>query len=609
MLNSRQKKIIADLSNIKTLITANNLADRYNVSLRTIRNDINEIAIFLAQKDIELLRIPGQGMRIIDSKKADNLFDNSFELQSFPYLEKTERTYLLFLRLVFNKGPVSGNLLSEEFEVSKGTILNTIDDTNAEIDKYRLKICSYQNKGYHLEGKTKNVVRACEEIIKNNGEELIYNTLLNKNNHFIDDELEEKINEMLHFISNDLLLYITHHYYLGFMLYLIIFRSEGNYRLSSDSSDDKLGRLFSYIEQQFDISINKEGQNIIRHILNYATDYSNTAETDTNLSEAIDAMITYINSSGLYQINDYDNLYRDLLVHLKSTISAIASKMPRENPLLDEIKSSYPQEFSLVKSAVQRFHEIYPLKLDDNEIGYITLYFLRSFDKAEKIQDTNVMVVCNTGVAASKLLATRLINNIPDIHVVSMSSLYNIQNNPSALDNVDFVISTIPLTNLKKPHVVVSPLLQKEEINKVKEAIWISKTDFEKENDNNEYLINDPTKKENNFLSNNNIFSADSALLLGETAMSLFELIQELYPKGITEEDYGKVSGIFAHVLMSIPRWQRAEFIEPSDYENLKNSYAKQCDIIKKYLVTMSKKIGIMIPDVEIIAILRYYIY
>ncbi|MBQ1477554.1 MAG: PRD domain-containing protein, partial [Erysipelotrichaceae bacterium] len=224
--------------------------------------------------------------------------------------------------------------------------------------------------------------------------------------------------------------------------------------------------------------------------------------------------------------------------------------------------------------------------------------------------------VCNTGRSASKLLATRLINNLPNIHIVSMNSLFNIQNDPSILDNVDFIISTIPIPNIEKPHIVISPLLQKGELERVRESIWLSKNEKlpAASVDKAATTLVEPYLRyqdADQFLKGGfeNALPYQTMTLLGEASMDLFDLISRLYPKGIPANKYSNVSGIFAHVLMSVPRWQRGEFIEPFDYENLSEQYPEECRIISEYLDTQSKKFSVFIPEAEMIAILRYYIY
>ena len=617
--------MIRDLERSAITITASQLAEKYNVSLRTVRNDIEEIAQYLREQNIEFIRIPGQGMRIISGKEISSKLSQVLKNSEFPYLDSTQRSIILLFNLLFADGPVSIGELCELFDVSKGTIISTVKYSKKAIRDLKVNIVRYQNKGYRLDGSLKNIIKGCEQLIRLEGEELIYNTLIDKDNFFISAEDEKKLNQVLEFISNDLSLYISHHLFLSFMIYCVVCRSINNIRshFTNDSSD-KLIKLTHYLEDLFSIHLNKESVDILKYLLNGSTDYSaNTSgiELDTKLPEAIDSMIEYVNSSGMYQINDTDTLRVDLIIHLRSAIDAINSGLPRDNPLLEEIRNSYPNEFNLIKSASQKFNKIYPLKLDDDEIGYLTLYFLRSFDKVEKMQDTRVMVVCNTGRSASKLLATRLINNVPDIHIVSMSSIYNISSNPKILDNVDFVISTIPLKELNKPYVVISPLLQKSEISKVKEAIWLAKSEIQLD-DSLEAVASTMLEEENTKLENTetienrkeyydakNIVPYSVTTLFGEVSMNLFYLISDLYPKGIQPESFNNVSGIYAHVLMSIPRWQRKEFIEPGDDEELITRHRRQYEAIKKYLHQESERLGIFIPDSEIIAILRYYVY
>ena len=195
-----------------------------------------------------------------------------------------------------------------------------------------------------------------------------------------------------------------------------------------------------------------------------------------------------------------------------------------------------------------------------------------------------------------------------------MNSIYNINNNPTVLDNVDFVISTIPLGEIKKPYVVISPLLQKAEINKVKEAIWLAKSEIKIKGTVNEvaeeissqYDGNDNAKE---YADSRNIIPYNVTTLIGEVSMNIFDLVTKLYPKGITPSVFDNVSGIFAHILMSIPRWQRGSFIEPSDEEELIRQNEEQYLIIRRYLEQEAKRLGIFIPEAEAIAILRYYIY
>ena len=621
MLNKRQRSMIEDLENTSVLITAQNLADKYKVSLRTVRNDIQEISEYAVKNGAEIIRIPGQGMRISAKKKLSSSFQKVLNQKDFPYLSEQERVALLLINFLFEKEAISASELAERFEVSRGTVNTTIKDVNTFLEAYHLSLQRFANKGYFLNGRIKDILRLCETLLRQYSDEVIYSTLSSKENNIIREDMQEKMSETMRFLSNNLLLYISHYHQLYCLLYCLISHSRNDARATYSKERlerNKLNQFILFLEDRFSVVFLKEGVSQCRHILSVTTDYSEDSgsEIEAVLPEAVDSLIRFVSNSGMYQIDDYDSLKIDLMVHLKSTIDARNTGLPRENPLLEEIRSSYPNEFQLVKSACQQFSRYFSFELDDNEAGYITLYFLRSFDKAEKIQDTNVMVVCNTGRSASKLLATRLINNLPNIHIVSMNSLFNIQNDPSILDNVDFIISTIPIPNIEKPHIVISPLLQKGELERVRESIWLSKNEKlpAASVDKAATTLVEPYLRyqdADQFLKGGfeNALPYQTMTLLGEASMDLFDLISRLYPKGIPANKYSNVSGIFAHVLMSVPRWQRGEFIEPFDYENLSEQYPEECRIISEYLDTQSKKFSVFIPEAEMIAILRYYIY
>ena len=292
--------------------------------------------------------------------------------------------------------------------------------------------------------------------------------------------------------------------------------------------------------------------------------------------------------------------------------------------MLEDIKTSYPNEFQLIKSGTRAFKKIYDYNFSDDEIGYITLYFLRSFEKSKKIQETKVMVVCNTGRSASKLLSARLMNNLPDIHIVAMDSAYNISAHKNTLNNIDFVISTIPINDISKPYIVVSPLLREEEIERVKNAIWLYKrqgyngeslgmvaktyaNQYDKFRDADMFIrkIDNSTST----INKKSIVPVESTEIFGEIVMDLWQMLAKLYPKKITEKQYYSVTGIFAHVMMSIPRWQRGKFIEPMDYDEMIRDHSKECEAIQNFLDHVSKTLGVFITPAEVVAILRYYLY
>lgn len=631
VLNERQKNILLDLESSDILIAGKMLAAKFHVSLRTIRNDIDAISKYVEENGGQFIRIPGQGMKVIANSSMSNHLMMPLSNKDFHSMNEKERSMALVVQFLFSKSYLPVNKLTDEFDVSRGTILSTIKIANQELQKYRLALVGYKNKGYLINGKIRDIIHFAEKKISEFTDEILYHLVIQPGNHLASEKESEKIKEFINFLSNNLYLFIAHYYTLAFLTLILIKNAEQSENSEENSQviiDSKLNKVASYLKDNFSIQLSAEQIAMLYHILSSNTDYTESiykSNIGNELSEAVDDMIQYVKNSGMYTINDEENLKIDLLIHLKSTLDSKRLGLPRDNPLLDEIKQNYPNEFQLIKSATAIFQEKNPLKFDDNEVGYITLYFLRSFEKAQKIQDTRIMVVCNSGRSASKLLSTRLLNNIPNIHIVAMDSAFNVEKNEKIADNIDFIISTVPLKAGNKPSILVSPLLNEEEIEKVKEAIWISKRQQTGDNKNldevtsifvnryEQYKDGDIYTKENETSKSSsnykNIIPVDSMEILGEVVMDLWEMLEKLYPREISKKKYNNVSGIFAHVMMSIPRWQRGEFITPMDYEELTAKYPKECSAIQEFLDKVSKKIGVFIAPAEVVAILRYFIY
>ena len=162
MLNKRQKLMIRDLERSAITLTAAQLAEKYDVSLRTIRNDVEDIARYLKEQNIEFIRIPGQGMRIISGKDVSSGLNQILKNSEFAYLDNTQRSILFLFNLLFSDGPVTIGELCDLFDVSKGTVISTVKYAKRAIREMKVSIVRYQNKGYRLDGSLKNIIKGCE---------------------------------------------------------------------------------------------------------------------------------------------------------------------------------------------------------------------------------------------------------------------------------------------------------------------------------------------------------------------------------------------------------------------------------------------------------------
>ena len=84
----------------------------------------------------------------------------------------------------------------------------------------------------------------------------------------------------------------------------------------------------------------------------------------------------------------------------------------------------------------------------------------------EEAAKKNVIIVCNSTVATSRILENRLGSIFSNINVVKAISYHEFVNSTEPLP-CDLIISTLPLESSRYPCITVNPLLKLEDINKL----------------------------------------------------------------------------------------------------------------------------------------------
>lgn len=154
-----------------------------------------------------------------------------------------------------------------------------------------------------------------------------------------------------------------------------------------------------------------------------------------------------------------DKLELTLSTHLLSAFYRSKFMIPYHHPNLEQITEGYQELFSFTKYAIRPFEKFINGQLSDDEIALIALYFggeLRSIENEQTVQ-TDVLVVCSSGIGTSYILQQQLTQRFPNIAFSQPLSVFQFKNHD--LDHIKLIISTIKLTvPLEIPVVTVSPL-------------------------------------------------------------------------------------------------------------------------------------------------------
>src|SRR5699024_954817 len=146
-----------------TIYTSKTLAVLFNVSSRTIKNDLENIRLYLKKYNVEINSERGKGYWLSDNQKA-----KMPDRIRFDYLdEDLIGEFEIIEFLLFRKRYIPIYILADNFFYSESNILKKIDEINKNIDMYNLKIIKEPRKGVKLVGNEKKQRIMYSQILKN----------------------------------------------------------------------------------------------------------------------------------------------------------------------------------------------------------------------------------------------------------------------------------------------------------------------------------------------------------------------------------------------------------------------------------------------------------
>lgn len=476
-MNKRTVSIINELNQLDRLVQISDLAEQFQVSQRTIRNDLNAINEILRENHLGELELKsgGQIHRGEDFSQILNLVsDKDYYVYK---LSKEERRTIAAAMLISSSEYITLSTIADSLFVSRATVINDLDDIKAFIRSGNLEVLSHPNKGLRVEGRESDkrlflmglgsAADAASAGVKPGAESAAakYISVQAGNKITIQKILSEQ--EHLHksFLTDDsfqkLLLY------LGIMVnrnlqgeYMEIRKKKDNtkYRMAQD--------ILKYISQYCQINTTEDEVQFLSEMLvmaRYIKQKSNEREA-VKIQLITRQFIENISEELEINLNsDYD-FFENLSNHLESVFTSTPASYP-VNPLVREVLEDNQDVLEVVKNQLGIICQHVGRKLTEDEIAYITIHVCAALErKKNKEIAFHVIVACHGGIGTSQLLMERLKKhfNFQIVDIISSHEAKNISQ-----EQADFIISTVPLPECRIEYVIVSPMLNDEDYIRV----------------------------------------------------------------------------------------------------------------------------------------------
>ncbi|HLR41749.1 MAG TPA: PRD domain-containing protein [Pseudogracilibacillus sp.] len=480
-VNARQAQLVKLMIDKQLYRPAKYYAAQLNVSERTIFNDLNSLEEQLEPYDVIIDKKPNQGVKLtgkmISSSMFAQLINENIKTKNQSVTKDLDRQILIVKWLLIENRTLTFQSLSLELFCSTTVIAKDLEKLQYFMEE-NISLVS-DISGTRIRGNELGIQRTLKRFVyfileerMNNYTDQSYSPYLTK---LFDKEIIRAVEQIMDELIPVLNENTTEQYLKSLYIFLLIItaRSKQGFHINTlPNTDWKKEEYFSnypvavQIANSISSNLNFTFENLeIQHISNQLFAHRielklNNKYIENALDKDILEIISNVSSSMNINLTTDEKLYNSLAFHLFPLIYRLKTNIVIHNPLLMEVKNNYSVLFKMVWYAAEKFEDKFDIKLSDNEVSFITIYFQAAIER--KVQMRKVLVVCQTGVVTSDLIINRIKNLLPvNIHFKLIAKTELQDENTS---DVDFIISSITLPDMEIPIVYVSPLIKEKDL-------------------------------------------------------------------------------------------------------------------------------------------------
>lgn len=428
-------------------ITHAQLSEQLNVTNRTIYNDVFKVNKLLKNHGTQIISKPRLGLKLeisnhnkyqefVEKMKTDEMLTND---------NAEVRMNKIIVYLITSLHSIKMDDLCDEFYVSRSTLKNDLKKVRYFISPYDLHIDFKPYEGMKINGEEKNLRRCLAKVERSQ---------IIKDDSFMSYDLEVIGGILKHvFRNHDFKMSEYAFHNLATHLYIALSRIqlgnilENNYNhVEHYNENDYIvaESIISELEDKYEVVFPKNELNYIMIHLSskkIITEQNNTV-VSSDIYEIVISMLKEINNTFHFDFRHDFELITLLSLHLMPLKIRLIYDLRFENPLMDQIRESYPLAYEMASISGEILYKKYRKRVTGDEMAYIALHFNVAIERQKKINKKNVLIVCGTGRGTAELLAYQVKERYGKyINVIKTHE--SIEFSDIDFKNIDYVLTTI----------------------------------------------------------------------------------------------------------------------------------------------------------------------
>lgn len=489
------------IENYRTSFKIDELAEKFNVSNRSIRNYLAILIDFLNSNGIDsnVISTRDKIQYVGDKELSVQILELLVNKGFYDYkLSSNERVFIMVLLLLTTDKHMTLSNFEELLFVSKVTVSNDMKRVVSFLKDNSIDLMENKRKGYILdtsEPKRRDCLYYLIKSLRISSKEILDNSSQNISVWFFNNKLNVNIFSKqaelaLSIVERHFKIMMPDDDYFDMVLILSIMLSR-----FADRS------IITDFEQPNESEINvKIAQHLIKLMYDVnQNDYKLEGECfylskclagkhfmcENNTCDSVPPVDYYIIvKSFLYKLSNAFsiNLLSDgklqeyLTAHIAAMSNRIKNREKLINPYKTDLITNYKKEYHVIRQNLSMLEEAMRVKISDDEITYIMMHIIAVLEKLKRNSSLpRVLVLCHAGISTSHFLAENLKKHFK-INVVDVTSSHYVQasmlRSPEDFSwRCDFIISTTPIIGAPVPWIQVNPVLTSDDIFKIHNMI------------------------------------------------------------------------------------------------------------------------------------------
>lgn len=456
-------------------------SEKLEVSTRTILNDVNFLNEELVKKEIEIVKVPRHGIKLVGTEGNVNRIGALILENDGDAYDVLGRREAIFRRLFMKPEGQLLETLEKDFFISDSTLKKDLDYLQRYLRHFEVKICQSRRKVI-LKGSEVDVQQSYQNFLMTkfpdtllvNNDEL----LLQLENYF-PKQLIQLVKDTLEKFSNMFYSDISNKYFSAiFLTFLcLLTRAEqGCHMTIEEKKKSELEDLALYT-QTYEICAFISAHSSIElwypdiyhlsetlYAMNIKPFYKSSKRYSDCYQEAVEELMADLGNLLNIDFSGDQELHESLMSHIVPMIYRLRRNILIKNPFMEEIKNRYLLLYSMMCYATSSLAQRFSIEITGDEISFLVIYFQVSLERKYGVSFRNIYVVLSRGLITSDLIYTKIRRIIP--HTDKVLQLTTKEFEQVTLNSRDVVVTTDP--SVKARNVVyISPMIKDEEISRI----------------------------------------------------------------------------------------------------------------------------------------------